>query len=53
MIAKNSNIAILFLGMYTIGVVTGCDSDGVNRVICVDACSAGGGGARLPITRLC
>lgn len=37
----------------TIGVVTSCDSDWVNRVIWVNACTAGGGRAWLSVTRLC
>lgn len=37
----------------TIGMVTSCDSDGVNRAIGVNACSTCGGRAWLPITGLC
>lgn len=36
----------------TIGVVTCCDSNRGNRAVWVDACTTGGGGARLPVTRL-
>lgn len=39
--------------MDTIGVVARCDRDGVNRAVRVNAGTAGGGGAGLPVTRLC
>lgn len=50
---KGQQCCFLSMWVNTIRVVTSFDSDRVNRVIWVDACTAGGGGAYLPVTRLC